>query len=249
MEKTWCVYKHTNRENGKVYIGITSQNPRDRWDSGWGYQRNKHFWDAIRKYGWDTFEHEVLYTDLSFEAACEKECELIDEYQSRDYNKGYNLAPGGGCGPGLSGSQHPMYGTHWSEKQRARMSAVRKGVPYSSERYQRFLETLDREELRRRAYRTIAGWNKGKPVSEEVKRKMAESNRGQKRSEETKRRIGAAKAKPVLQFTKNGEFVQEWDSAVMASEKLDISRSYISKVCTNKAKTAGGFVWRYKETI
>lgn len=248
MEKTWCVYKHTNRENGKVYIGITSQKPRERWDSGWGYQRNKHFWGAIQKYGWAGFDHEVLFSGLSFDAACEKECELIEQYRSRDGRRGYNLAPGGGCGPGLSGEQHPMFGTHWSDEQRAKMSAARKGVPYSPERYQQFLETLDREELRRRAYRTIVGWNTGLARSEEVKRKIAESNRGQKRSEETCRRIGAAKAKPVLQFTKNGLFVREWASAVIASETLGVSRAYVSKVCKNKAKTAGGFVWRYKET-
>ena len=35
----YCVYKHTNKTNNKVYIGITCRKPEVRWDSGWGYRR------------------------------------------------------------------------------------------------------------------------------------------------------------------------------------------------------------------
>ena len=40
--KTYCVYKHTNKENGKVYIGITScLDTNERWKDGFGYKDNK----------------------------------------------------------------------------------------------------------------------------------------------------------------------------------------------------------------
>ena len=64
----YCVYKHTS-PNGKVYIGITSQNPIARWRNGKGYSNNTHFKNAIDKYGWDNFKHEILHSELSKEEA------------------------------------------------------------------------------------------------------------------------------------------------------------------------------------
>ena len=37
--KAYTVYGHCNLTNGKWYVGMTSQNPKERWDSGWGYQK------------------------------------------------------------------------------------------------------------------------------------------------------------------------------------------------------------------
>ena len=96
MQKSFCVYKHT-APNGKVYIGITSQNPLYRWRSGYGYKGNKHFFAAIVKNGWDNFKHEILYADLTKEEACEKEIELIEFYKSNNPNCGYNNSIGGQC--------------------------------------------------------------------------------------------------------------------------------------------------------
>lgn len=92
------VYKHTNIENGKVYIGITKQEPKRRWQNGYGYIDNKYFYNAINKYGWESFTHEVLYNNLSKEEAQEKEIELIAYYKSSDRKYGYNMSKGGETG-------------------------------------------------------------------------------------------------------------------------------------------------------
>lgn len=68
--KKYCVYCHTNKINGKKYIGITSQKPQHRWKNGQGYRNNEYFFRAIEKYGWHNFTHEILYTDLSKEVLC-----------------------------------------------------------------------------------------------------------------------------------------------------------------------------------
>lgn len=52
--------------------------------------------------------------------------------------------------------------------------------------------------------------------------------------------------KPVFQFTKKGEFVSEFVSLNEASRQAGVHHGHISKVCKGERKSAGGFVWRYK---
>lgn len=97
MASTYSVYMHKNKLNNKVYIGITCQIPTSRrWKNGNGYKKCPLFYNAIKKYGWDNFEHSILYKNISKEVAEEKEKELIKKYKSNDRNHGYNLQSGGG---------------------------------------------------------------------------------------------------------------------------------------------------------
>lgn len=97
METKYYVYKHTNKVNGKIYIGITCQKPKQRWQNGKGYKNNKHFWRSIQRYGWNKgFDHEILYSGLSMRQAEVMEVSLIAYYDSTDKTKGYNISPGGG---------------------------------------------------------------------------------------------------------------------------------------------------------
>jgi hypothetical protein len=94
MSEKFTVYMHVNKINGKRYVGITSQNPVERWQNGKGYHKNKHFSDAIKKYGWGAFDHMILFcTDK--DTACNIEQWLIAEYKTTDKHFGYNLTSGG----------------------------------------------------------------------------------------------------------------------------------------------------------
>ena len=93
-DRKFVVYKHTNKINGKVYIGITCQDPPEkRWgNTGWGYKTQLVFDRAISKYGWDNFSHDILYKGLSNQDALDIEKELIAYYKS--INKSYNMSEG-----------------------------------------------------------------------------------------------------------------------------------------------------------
>lgn len=92
----YCIYIHTNKINGKVYIGKTCQEPRLRFGSnGSGYRVCPAFYNAIKKYGWDNFSHDILCDGLTAEEANEKEIEYIALYDSTNKTKGYNLRNGG----------------------------------------------------------------------------------------------------------------------------------------------------------
>ena len=118
----YTVYMHEHRENGKKYIGITSQNVYERWGNGKCYKPTSHFRNAIDKYGWDMFRHEILYTDLTYEEACRMEKELIAKYNTTDSRCGYNNSTGGE--KGALGSHYSL-----SEETRKKMSIAKSGVP------------------------------------------------------------------------------------------------------------------------
>lgn len=90
---------HKNKINNKVYIGQTKQSLNSRFKNGNGYQSCPLFFRAIKKYGWENFEHIILEENISsLEAANEKEQYWIAFYEAANKDKGYNCTSGGGLG-------------------------------------------------------------------------------------------------------------------------------------------------------
>ncbi len=59
-------------------------------------------------------------------------------------------------------------------------------------------------------------------------------------------KIAKKLSKPVLQFTRDNKFVAEFPSTMEAERQTRIFQTNISKCCNGKLKSAGGFVWRFK---
>ena len=55
--------------------------------------------------------------------------------------------------------------------------------------------------------------------------------------------------KTIHQFKKDGTFIKEWNSIKEAGETLGIDRGDISTCCRERVKTAGKFIWKYKQDI
>ena len=93
--RTYCVYAHINRANGKIYFGITKGYCKNRWRSGSGYAKSTKFYPAIKKYGWDGFYHVVILRYLSEEEATYLEKSYIRLYNTTNREFGYNTDKGG----------------------------------------------------------------------------------------------------------------------------------------------------------
>ena len=93
--EAYCVYSHTNKTNGKTYIGLTSMTPEERWKSGKGYHSGTHFRNAIDKYGWDNFEPRILSDCLTKKEADVLEKMYINILRTRNNEYGYNITEGG----------------------------------------------------------------------------------------------------------------------------------------------------------
>lgn len=53
-------------------------------------------------------------------------------------------------------------------------------------------------------------------------------------------------SKIVIQYDLNNNYIAEYGSIIEASKINNINRTTICMVCKNKKKTAGGYVWKYK---
>ena len=56
-------------------------------------------------------------------------------------------------------------------------------------------------------------------------------------------------SKPVFQFSKNGELIKRWDCISDAARFYNHKPCQIINVCSGRAKTCSGFLWRYTDTL
>lgn len=70
---------------------------------------------------------------------------------------------------------------------------------------------------------------------------------GWKHSKEKVLIASKKRMKPVLQFTKEGEFIKEWSCARECERFYHINSGLVTRCCKRKQlKHAGGFAWKYK---
>ena len=171
--KDYCVYCHTNKKDGKRYIGITCQKPENRWRKGDGYRNNPYFSRAIKKFGWEGFVHEILYTDLSKEDAEKIEIRLIAKYKTTNNSYGYNIENGGNgtekftkeLKEKLSKAQMNHI---CSEETKRKISESKKGVPSKKKGVKMTPEQIEKNRI---SHLGQKAWNKGRPWSDEEKAK------------------------------------------------------------------------------
>jgi group I intron endonuclease len=244
QENIHCVYMHINKFNGKKYIGQAKGDPRKRW--GAGYKGCTIFYNAIKKYGWNNFQHIVLVDGLTINEANLYEQFFIALYRTTDRNFGYNLQSGGkNCSLAdetkqkislarmgrFTGRDNPNYGNHRSGKEHPNF-----GKHYNVGKNNYFYGKTHTPET----IEYLRQINKGKKHSAETKEKMKKYQKG--------KQVGVlhSNIKPVLQFEKNGVFVKEWEYINQARDCLGIDPSTIVRCCKGKQKTAGGYIWKYK---
>lgn len=134
----YCVYIHKNKINNKVYVGLTSINPIHRWKNGEGYKNQPKFYNAIKKYGWDNFQHIIIKDHLSVQNASDLEKQLIQQYNSLNNQKGYNNRTGGVQSYTLTPEQRwargkAFRGKNFSEQHKKKISEALKNRTFSEE--------------------------------------------------------------------------------------------------------------------
>jgi group I intron endonuclease len=108
MDKVGYIYKHTS-PSGKSYIGKSLATKGKRWKDHIiaAYDAKYKEYDyplqrAIRKYGEDSFETEILEDNIPVELLAETEVAYIEKYDT--FYNGYNQTKGG---EGTTGERSP----------------------------------------------------------------------------------------------------------------------------------------------
>lgn len=211
-EHSYTVYIHLF-PNGKRYIGITGQNPKDRWrTNGNGYKPQKLVYKAIKKYGWNNIEHIIVGTNLSVSKASEIEKSLIAQYDTTNILFGYNQSTGGENSP---------VGVKRSDETKQKLSLSHKG---KSSRKGYHLTEEQKQHLRE--------INSGKKMSEKVKIKISQKNKGQKPTDLAIQKAKEACNKPVICILTEAVY----ESATIASFKTGEHRNTITRHCRNEVR-------------
>lgn len=203
----YCVYIHINKLNNKVYCGMTN-NVKARWrNKGIAYKpyegdiSNRLFWNAIVKYGFDNFEHIVLYEDLTYNEACDKAKQVIKELNLNDRDYGYNIAEGGNGGRIYSEHPKGMKGKSHSDRWKKEHSewasqdgnnCMRNGTVVWGDTHEHPKGMLGKHHTHEHNIQ-MSKKLKGREKSEETRRRMSVAQKGKKLSEETRSRISMTK--------------------------------------------------------
>lgn len=186
----YSIYKCTNKVNGKSYIGFSSEfNKRKRrhcYDSfnQSSKEYSSKFHRAIRKYGLNNFDWEILYQSKNYEYMLqEMEYHFIVEYDT--FKNGYNETMGGeGCygykhsdehkeklRNMWSGKNNPMYGKSYirDDQHRKNMSTMFKGIQKTTQQIQKRVDKVSQEWL-------IIDTNGNKNIIKNLKQFCRENN-------------------------------------------------------------------------
>jgi len=223
---SYTVYKHTS-PSGKVYVGITGRKPSRRFHGGSAYRNNPHFFNAIKKYGWDSFSHDIIAEGLSKEQACELEMSLIAVLNATDPAHGYNRSRGG---------DKTTLGYRVSDETKAKISAKALGRknPHTPEWNAK-----------------IGDAHRGRKASEETKAKLREclGERFSTPAAIAKQRANTPRGAkhPRAKMVVCVETAEVFPTMSEAAKKYNTSRTNIGHALNgDKGQAlAGGYHWRY----
>ena len=217
--RTYYIYKATNKINEKSYVGQTVDYRSRVWQHQRCYEKeNCKFHDAIKEFGFDNFDWEILKTCENKKEADQSERYYIEYYNS--YRDGYNENKGGVGGHNavpvvclsLNGEFVKRYDSA-ADAEKDGFNNVNVILCCKNKLYtcKKHLFMFEEDYLKHGAKKYT------KPESK--------------------------CSKPVIQCDMNGNFINEFRSVQQAARETGSSRTSISGVLTGKYKSANGFIF------
>lgn len=248
------IYKITN-PNGKIYIGqsIDIEKRFYSYKKLLRCKNQKKLYNSLKKYTPELHIFEIL--ELVEDSSKLNERERYYQLKYNSISDGLNLM--------ITGDEHhPIV---LSDESKVKISNT----------LTEYFANLSDEERKliygKSSRKGRAATFKGKKHSEDTKLKMKKSHTGRIVTESTREKIRdkmigrvitwgdkISKAnkgksinkgkgtKQIIQYTKEGEFIKEWNSITEAHQTLNIPFNVISNTVCGYQKTGYGYLWKYK---
>lgn len=256
----YVVYMHTS-PTGKSYIGITNDY----------YTRcSKHrtptsgctaFYNAIKKYGWETFDHRLIKEDLSLDQANYWEGFYIEKENTLSPH-GYNLKTGGNVvrlsdetkaklSAINTGKKHTeatklkvsMATRNMSDETKAKMSASGKLKIFTPEHKANITASQIGKIISAETRAKLSAFNTGKRHTEETKLKITISNKSNPNYKESIAKATASRTKYIIRS--DGKEFKGMKSAAL---ETGCSIPGIAHALNGRTHTIKGFSFTYKES-
>lgn len=172
----YIIYCIKNEINGKVYVGYTSKEITERFNTHIKNSKkkiNRRLYDSMNKYGYDNFTITKLDETEYIKSAQELESWYIHIFKSKNRKYGYNMTNGGDGGYTLS---------EWTDDDKEKL--------YLQQKQNREKTLMNRYGI---DHHTKLDW---------VKEKISDSKKGKRLSEEHKKRV----SETIKEKIKSGEF-------------------------------------------
>ena len=217
------IYRYIS-PSGKSYIGQTTNEKirREHWNTIGPYSGVKI--DRARiKYGIKNFKYEVLIrTKYKTKKEAKEDSDKLEIYYIGlydSYRNGYNCTLGGST----------TLGFQFTEETKNKISKSRIGKKMSNE-----------------TKMLLSNMSKGRKFNDTHKANISKALKGRKCTLADKI-IKSKSTKPIIQYDTDGYYINEYNSVKEAYNKTKIKICTIYKCLSGSNKTAGGFIWKYKE--
>lgn len=249
------VYKIHSKKNGKIYIGSSIDiqiRRRNHFNSlRGGRHTNKKLQNHFNKYGEDDLLFEVITTTNDLKEMLEIEQKLINEFDA--FKTGFNMSPNAGNSLGRKHSvetkqklSQMQIGKTLSEEHKRNIGISGKGRVVAEETRQKISNGLRHKPKSESARKNMSNSAKNrKPITEETRQKLSIISKERTRTSEWVRKIAESNETKIGQYDTEHNLLQEWNSIKIAAQSTGIARTGISNVLNGRAKTAGGFFWKY----
>ena len=234
------IYVITNKLTGKQYIGQTIRTIKERFSQHKSSARNNtdgtYLHKAMNKYGIDNFNvKEIISIEYENSKDFLNKLNELEKYYIAKYNtlspNGYNLTKGGkeGCEyHKVKIDEYDIYGNYIATYESIKDASVKIGNISCSNS---IIKCCTGKSLF--AYQRIWRYH-GEPLNKFPMPDTVKANRNNKLA-------------PIDQYSKKGEFIKSFNSAIEAANSVNSDNSsHILECCNGKLYTAFKYVWRYK---